>query len=68
MVGVGLGGVEPPTSRLSGVRSNHLSYSPPLGKTMGIFSDTPEKNTIVAFGPKEGGYAVSKEQSFQRSL
>ena len=25
---VGLGGVEPPTSRLSGVRSNHLSYSP----------------------------------------
>jgi hypothetical protein len=25
---VGLGGVEPPTSRLSGVRSNHLSYRP----------------------------------------
>ena len=25
---VGLGGVEPPTSRLSGVRSNRLSYSP----------------------------------------
>ena len=25
---VGLGGLEPPTSRLSGVRSNHLSYSP----------------------------------------
>ena len=25
---VGLGGVEPPTSRLSGVRSNHLSYKP----------------------------------------
>ena len=25
---MGLGGVEPPTSRLSGVRSNHLSYSP----------------------------------------
>ena len=28
LIRVGLGGVEPPTSRLSGVRSNHLSYSP----------------------------------------
>ena len=26
---MGLGGLEPPTSRLSGVRSNHLSYRPP---------------------------------------
>ena len=25
---VGLGGLEPPTSPLSGVRSNHLSYKP----------------------------------------
>ena len=30
---VGLGGVEPPTSPLSGVRSNHLSYRPDTGKT-----------------------------------
>jgi hypothetical protein len=30
---VGRGGVEPPTSRLSGVRSNHLSYRPiPAGR------------------------------------
>ena len=27
---VGLRGLEPPTSRLSGVRSNHLSYKPML--------------------------------------
>ena len=28
LVVVGRGGLEPPTSRLSGVRSNHLSYRP----------------------------------------
>ena len=27
---MGLGGFEPPTSRLSGARSNHLSYKPKL--------------------------------------
>lgn len=28
---MGRGGLEPPTSRLSGVRSNHLSYRPGFG-------------------------------------
>ena len=28
---VGSSGLEPPTSRLSGVRSNHLSYEPNFG-------------------------------------
>ena len=28
---VGSSGLEPPTSRLSGVRSNHLSYEPIFG-------------------------------------
>ena len=35
---VGLGGLEPPTSRLSGVRSNQLSYNPEqlIGVPLGI--------------------------------
>ena len=31
MLVVGLNGLEPSTSRLSGVRSNHLSYEPMFG-------------------------------------
>ena len=32
---VGVGGLEPPTLRLSGVRSNHLSYTPPASPERG---------------------------------
>ncbi len=32
---VGRGGLEPPTSRLSGVRSNQLSYRPPRARQPG---------------------------------
>ena len=42
---VGRGGLEPPTSRLSGVRSNHLSYRPkmtPKGSPM------PDRRSCVA--------------------
>ncbi len=33
---VGLGGLEPPASPLSGVRSNHLSYRPKLAEIASI--------------------------------
>jgi hypothetical protein len=33
---MGLSGLEPPTSRLSGVRSNQLSYRPTMERVMGI--------------------------------
>ena len=41
---VGLGGVEPPTSPLSGVRSNQLSYRP-----AGSASGCPEADTYEFF-------------------
>ena len=39
---MGLSGLEPPTSRLSGVRSNHLSYEPiSFGQILGFFETQP---------------------------
>ena len=36
---VGLSGLEPPTSRLSGVRSNRLSYKPMLSEAFALGGD-----------------------------
>ena len=44
---MGLNGLEPSTSRLSGVRSNHLSYKPTALSSDGV----PEK--LWLFGAKE---------------
>ena len=38
---VGSSGLEPPTSRLSGVRSNHLSYEPSIGGDNRVRTDDP---------------------------
>ena len=43
---VGLSGLEPPTSRLSGVRSNHLSYKP-SGLFIRFFSEPSKMNSTV---------------------
>ena len=45
---VGSSGLEPPTSRLSGVRSNHLSYEPML-------SSLPEVSSLVPLPLKGSG-------------
>ena len=39
---VGSSGLEPPTLRLSGVRSNHLSYEPISIRTSGLLSPYPQ--------------------------
>jgi hypothetical protein len=46
---VGLGGFEPPTSPLSGVRSNQLSYRPKLSglPTLSIASQQPVRQRQV---------------------
>ena len=59
---VGLGGLEPPTSPLSGVRSNHLSYRPKIsGSRVGGASRDRTDDPLLAkqvlsqlsYGPKQ---------------
>jgi hypothetical protein len=47
---VGLGGIEPPTSPLSGVRSNRLSYSPESEGSG--YSAGPSSFTVISTPPK----------------
>jgi hypothetical protein len=54
---MGPGGLEPPTSRLSGVRSSQLSYEPDsIAKTW-----QASKCPVVGF-PTHVNYIISKEQ------
>src|SRR5690606_42035929 len=44
---VGLGGLEPPTSPLSGVRSNHLSYRPKHAGLQSPFCSLYSANQVI---------------------
>jgi hypothetical protein len=54
---VGLGGLEPPTSPLSGVRSNHLSYRP--NSVSGLLTRTGFPNQSRLFQTPPNGSAPS---------
>ena len=46
---VGRGGLEPPTSRLSGVRSNHLSYRPKQAGGPDVILKRYEDGSVLMF-------------------
>ena len=46
---LGLSGLEPPTSRLSGVRSNRLSYTPIFEAALTICHQFPDHILDLAF-------------------
>ena len=77
---VGLGGLEPPTSPLSGARSSHLSYRPilrnnsnhpkPVEGSIYVQPVVPPKSTsrIQPKGHNSKHFSIRKQRSIVRSL
>jgi hypothetical protein len=66
---VGLGGLEPPTSPLSGARSNHLSYRPDVTKTRrGLFRRPWIYAGVLVWGPWEAVRSRSRKEVIQPHL
>ena len=74
---VGSSGLEPPTSRLSGVRSNHLSYEPTSGGDEEVRTPDPLRARQVlsqlSYTPIHGmasvfRFEVSAELALNRAL
>jgi hypothetical protein len=64
---VGPGRLELPTSRLSGVRSNHLSYGPQTESGLIFWDRVSRRCLIKASSERERGAAVQKnDASFER--
>ena len=53
---VGMGGFEPPTSSLSGMRSNQLSYMPKISYTRHAHSNAPTQLLVLRSFSVEGSY------------
>ena len=57
---VGPGGFEPPTSRLSGVRSNQLSYRPPFHEAFCLMKQDGDKKKALTLLIKTSGQGFLK--------
>ena len=66
---VGLGGFEPPTLRLSGVRSNQLSYRPPRDRHSDTLRGKPQKVCMEKLdGPEMCALFTGRALEMQASL